>query len=261
MVHCKKDMIDWAFTERLDVSETANGKTIPIQDIKDQEDRIKKIIPIELRNYALLQGESMERLVDLSSSAGLSNTIETLAEISNLTKLCETCGCLSKKAKKLLIAKDNETSQNKKQTAELNSEIEMLNSYIDGYKTQIEKYKEEQSKAQVKKDELEALQLNAAKREKFRQIQNQLQEKINELKTKKKEKEKNITSVLFANNTPWLLIDLQNSIELFGQKRDKLNKDLTLQSAAKDSTILLPEGYGVQTFQTFSREKHIPLSR
>src|SRR5690606_15016364 len=51
-----------------------------------------------------------------------------------------------------------------------------------------------------------------------------------------------ITSILFSNNIPWLLMDLQDSIELFGEKRDKLNKDLTLQSAAKDPTILLPEG-------------------
>ncbi len=242
VVHCKKNISDWVFTERLDVSETTNGRTIPIQDIEDKKSRIQKIIPVELRNYALLQGESMEKLVDLSSRAGLSSTIETLAGISNLIDICSTCGDLSKKAKKLSKDKNEETSQNKELTETLNSEIAMLEGYIEGHLSQIEVFKEEQSKAQAKKEELEALQLNAAKREKFREIQRQLQEKIDNLKNKKKDTEKSITSVLFANNMPWLLMDLENSIEQFGQKRDKLNKELTLQSVAKDPTILLPEG-------------------
>lgn len=242
VVHCKKSISDWVFTERLDVSETTNGRTIPIQDIEDKKSRIQKIIPVELRNYALLQGESMEKLVDLSSRAGLSSTIETLAGISNLIDICSTCGDLSKKAKKLSKDKNEETSQNKELTETLNSEIAMLEGYIEGHLSQIEIFKEEQSKAQAKKEELEALQLNAAKREKFREIQKQLQEKIDNLKNKKKDTEKSITSMLFANNVPWLLMDLENSIEQFGQKRDKLNKELTLQSVAKDPTILLPEG-------------------
>ena len=242
IVHCKKCAIDWAFIERTDVSETTNGRTIPIQDIEDKKNRIQKIIPVELRNYALLQGESMERLVDLSSRAGLSSTIETLAGISNLIDICSTCGDLSKKSKKLSNEKETEVSRNNNRINNLIEERERLEKNKESNLSKIETYKEELSKAQAKKDELEALQLNAAKREKFREIQRQLHEKINELKNKKKEAEKNITSVLFANNTPWLLMNLQNSIDLFGQKRDKLNKDLTLQSAIKDPTILLPEG-------------------
>ena len=42
-MHCKKNPADWAFIERLDVSETANGRTIPIQDIEDKKSRIQKI--------------------------------------------------------------------------------------------------------------------------------------------------------------------------------------------------------------------------
>ena len=242
IVHCKKGAVDWTFTERIDVAETTNGRTIPIHDSEDKKNRIQKIIPLELRNYALLQGESMEKLVDLSSRAGLSSTIETLAGISNLIELCSTCGDLSKKAKKLSNDKESEVSRNNFKINGLIEERERIEKNIESNLFQIEKFKEELSKAQKTKEELEALQLNAAKRERFREIQKQIQEQIANLKNKKKELEKNITSVLFSNNIPWLLMDLQNSIEEFGQKRDKLNKDLTLQSAAKDPTILLPEG-------------------
>ena len=242
IVHCKKNVVDWTFTERVDVSETANGRTIPILDIDDKKNRIQKIIPVELRNYALLQGESMEKLVDLSSRAGLSSTIETLAGISNLIKLCTTCGDLSKKTRKLSNDKESEDSRNNDKINNLIIERERLEKNIESYHTQIEAYKEELSKAKKTKEELEALQLNAAKREKFREIQKQLLKELDSLKEMKTNKEKSITSMLFSSNTPWLLMGLQDPIELFGQKRDKLNKDLTLQSAAKDPTILLPEG-------------------
>ena len=242
ILHCKKNISDWDFIERLDVSETNNGRTIPILDIEDKKNRIQKIIPVELRNYALLQGESLEKLVDLSSRAGLSSTIETLAGISNLIDICLTCSDLSKKAKRLLNYKEAEVNNNNDRIKILIEERERLEKFKENYLNQIDIYKEELSKAQARKDELEALQLNSAKREKFREIQRQLLMEINNLKNNKKEAEKNITSLLFANNTPWLLMGFQNSIELFGQKRDKLNKDLTLQSVANDPTILLPEG-------------------
>ena len=242
IVHCKKGAADWTFTERVDVSETTNGRTIPIHDSEDKKNRIQKIIPIELRNYALLQGESMEKLVDLSSRAGLSSTIETLAGISNLIELCSSCSDLSKKAKKLSNDKESEVSRNNDKINNLITERERLEKNIECIFPQIEAYKEELSKAQKIKEELEALQLNAAKRERFREIQKQLLKEIDSLKQMKKDKEKNITSMLFSNSTPWLLMGLQDSIDEFGQKRDKLNNDLTLQRVAKDPTILLPEG-------------------
>lgn len=242
IVQCKKQTINWTFTERVDVSETINGRTIEIQGSEDKKNIIQKIIPLELRNYALLQGESMEKLVDLSSRAGLSSTIETLAGISNLIELCSTCGDLSKKAKKLSNDKESEVSRNNDKINSLITERERLEKNIENNLSQIETYKEELSKAKKTKEELEALQLNAAKRERFREIQKQLLKEIDSLKERKKEKEKNIASVIFSNNTPWLLMNFQNSIDEFGQKRDKLNSDLTLQRVAKDPTILLPEG-------------------
>ena len=242
-VHCTKEKDDWTFgTERIDVSETTNGRTIPIQDTEKKRDKIQKIIPIELRNYALLQGESMEQLVDLSSRAGLSSTIETLAGISNLIDICGICSDLSKKAKKILNDKENEISRSNNKIKGLVEERERLERNKESNLSQIEIFKEERSKAQRRKDELEALQLNAAKREKFREIQKQLQGQIAQLKNEKKNLEQNITSALFSSNIPWLLMGLLNSIEIFGQNRDELNKNLTLQSIAKDPTILLPEG-------------------
>ncbi len=242
IVHCKKSADDWSFTERRDVSETSNGRTIPINGSEDKDNITKKIIPVELRNYALLKGESMEKLVDLSKKAGLSSTIDTLAGISNLEDINKICKDLTKKAGALFDKKDTEVTSNKDKSNSLIEEKERLEKNKESHLFQIETYKEELSKAEATKEELEQYIKEAGKREKFREIQRQLQEQIVNLKNKKKELEKNITSVLFSNNIPWLLMDLQNSIDEFGKKRDKLNKELTLQSVTKDPTILLPEG-------------------
>lgn len=242
IVHCKKGAVDWSFIERRDVSETSNGRTITINGSEDKENITKKIIPVELRNYALLKGESMEKLVDLSSRAGLSSTIDTLAGISNLEDINKICKDLTKKAGALFDKKDTEVTSNKDKSNSLIREKGQLEKYKESNLLQIETYKEELSKAEATKEELEQYIKEAGKREKFREIQRQLLEQITKLKNKKKELEKNITSVLFSNNIPWLLMDLQNSIDEFGKRRDELNKGLTLQSVAKDPTILLPEG-------------------
>ena len=74
----------WNTNEKVEVMQSINNSDIPVNDIAEKEKIIKKIIPTELMNYALLQGESMEELVDLSSHNGLSSTIEALAGINNL---------------------------------------------------------------------------------------------------------------------------------------------------------------------------------
>lgn len=242
IVHCSKEAIEWSFVERSDVSETSNGRTIPILSSEDKDRVIKKIIPVELRNYALLKGESMEKLVDLSKKSGLSSTIDTLAGISNLEEINKICKDLSKRAVDLFDKKDTEVTSNRGKNKALIEEKKKFEGYKEGNFLQIETYKEELSKAEATKEELEQFIKEAGNREKFREIQKQLQEKIIGLKSKKKNLEKNITSELFSNNIPWLLLGLQKSIDKFGSRRDELNKNLTLQSVRKDPTILLPEG-------------------
>ena len=80
---------NWKTNERLTIIQTIDNKDIPILDQADKDKIIQKIIPVELINYALLQGETMEQIVDLSSHNGLSSTIEALAGIKNLIEICD----------------------------------------------------------------------------------------------------------------------------------------------------------------------------
>lgn len=234
---------NWTFgTLTLEAIETLNGKTMPIYDVREKDEIIKKIIPKELLSYALLQGESMEKLVDLSSRDGLSSTIEILAGITNIINICSTCDYLTRKSKNLLNSKEKEFSDNEEKVITLSQEKDTIENFKDASKEKIDKYKEELSEAKKKKLELEALQLNATKREKFRGIQESLINKIQDLQKQKNEKEKNVTMMLFSGSGPWLLQSLSNQIGSFSALRDELNIARTKIQISKDPTILLPEG-------------------
>lgn len=241
IVQFKKDGNSWKTNEKLEIMQTIDNRDIPVLDTSDKVKIIKKIIPAELMNYALLQGESMEELVDLSSHNGLSSTIEALAGIRNLIEICEISKDLSQKTKKLSNDKEKEINSTNNKVKDLIQERELLENRIESTNTQIETYKTELSEAKKKKETLEAILLNAQNREKFRGVQKTLQNEITQLKQKKNINERNITTMLFSETSPWLLMGLQEQILQFDKNRQELTAELATQKAI-DNPIKLPEG-------------------
>ena len=233
----------WRTNEKLDILQTIDNRDIPILDQADKDKIVQKIIPVELMNYALLQGESMEQLVDLSSHNGLSSTIEALAGIKNLIEICEISKDLSQKSKKLSNDKEKEINSTNNRITGLIQEMEGLEQRIDSTSEQIETYKTEFSEATKRKDTLEALLLNSQNREKFRGIQKTLQNEIDKLKERKNESERNITTMLFSESSPWLLMGLEKQITYFSDNYKnfiiKLTEQRTIHELAADPTILL----------------------
>ncbi|MBK7107514.1 MAG: hypothetical protein IPH62_19780 [Ignavibacteriae bacterium] len=233
---------NWNTNELLNILQTIDNKDIPILDQRDKEIIVKKIIPVELMNYALLQGESMEQLVDLSSHNGLSSTIEALAGIRNLIEICEISKDLSQRAKAISNIKEKEINSANKRITDLIQESEEIEKRIDRTFEQIEIYKTELSEATNKKNTLEALLLNAQNRERFRGIQKTLQNEIDKLKDKKNENERNITSMLFSESSPWLLMGLEKQITSFSNNYKnliiKLAEQRTINKIAADPTML-----------------------
>lgn len=233
----------WNTNEKVEVMQSINNSDIPVNDIAEKDKIIKKIIPTELMNYALLQGESMEELVDLSSHNGLSSTIEALAGINNLIEICDLSKSLSKLTTSLCTKKETETSTNKVESEKLVEEKEAFENRIENTKTQIETYKTELSEATKRKDTLEAILLNAKNRVKFREAQKTLQIEINQLKEQKNALEKNITTLLFSESSPWILMGLEDEIKTYANNYTNFIKDLaeqrTLSRLQKDPTLLL----------------------
>lgn len=240
-VQFQKNGNGWKTNERLDIMQTISNRDITVNDTVEKDKIIKKIIPTELMNYALLQGESMEQLVDLSSHNGLSSTINALAGINNLIEICDLSKDLSQKAKKLSNDKEKEINSTNKKITDLIQERESLECRIESTAKQIETYKTELSEATKKKETLEAILLNAQNREKFRNAQKTLLIEVNKLKEQKYNKEKNITALLFSDTSPWILMGLQEQISLFDQYRQNLTTEIATQKAMDNPLIKLPE--------------------
>lgn len=246
-VKLKKEGTSWNPSGQIvEVSETSHGATTPIYDTTKQNKVIENIIPVQLRDYALLQGESMEEIVDLSSKAGLQSTIETLADIGDIVNIKATSTQLTKLAHALYTEQQSKNTKQDAETQRLISEKETLEKRIASTRDDIDRTQNELSVAKETKEKFEALIENASSRQSFRSEIKSKEDEIKRLKDAKKAKEFGITSMIFSER-PWLLLGQDDALVQFVQKRDDLVKERAFKHIQKEmkkdpSTILLPEG-------------------
>ena len=227
----------------LDILVNENNGDTPINDVDEKENIINQVfIPLALRNYALLQGESMDRLVDLSSKKALSDTIDTLAGISVLKGICEISCKQAKKAEELYQQMDSENSKN--DTAK-QRDIEDRNrkkTLIENTETEIENDQVELDAAKARKEELDAYISNSSKRNEIRAKLERNKIEIDNVKTTIERIESSITKKIFDEETPWLLMGLADELDVFDVKREKHIGDVAQMNNDGALVIMLPEG-------------------
>lgn len=227
----------------MSVLKKENNADTPVLDKDEQMDIINKVfIPLSIRNYALLQGESMDRLVDLSSKKALSDTIDTLAGISILKGICDTSRKMAKMADSLYQTKDSENSKN--DTAKQREKVRRTTfvQNIEKLKEEIEAAKDEFNAAKRKKEELVAYISNSNKRV---GIRSKLEANTIAIKDTKKnidDIEMSITKSLFNEENPWLLMGMQDELETFDAKREKHIGEVARMNDDGALVIMLPEG-------------------
>lgn len=227
----------------INIIETKNNGDTPILDKTEQEDIInKEFIPLSLRNYALLQGESMDRLVDLSSKKALSDTIDTLAGISVLKGICDISHKLSKKAESLYQLKDSENSENDSARHRDIEKRNRIEESIEKTRADIESDKEELNAAKARKEELDAYISNSSKRNEIRDQLNKNSINIQNDKDQIDQIENSITKKIFDEVCPWLLMGLSEELDAFDAKREKHIGDLAQINNDNALIIMLPEG-------------------
>ena len=228
---------------RLDIMETVNNADTPILDKGEQMSIINKVfIPLALRNYALLQGESMDRLVDLSSKKALADTIDTLAGISVLKGICDISKKMAQKAYSLFQMED---SENSKFDLERKRDKEKRNQFvanIESTLTAIENAKDELNAAKRKKEELDAFISNSSKRIEIRSQLDNIRIQIDNQKKSIERIETSITKKIFDEENPWLLIGLEDELDTFDTRREKHIGDLAQMNNDGALVIMLPEG-------------------
>lgn len=225
-----------------EVIKTDSNGDLPIPDLDDQKEAIRRMIPADMERYALLQGESMERLVDLSTLTGLAETVRTLADINNLIIMCDKAKIMVKNAKK-----DKEIEEAKHNSADsaLGKLQQQRKEYEDWIEQAIEKIgiaKQEIAEANKVKESIEEEFLNSKKRIQLRAEYEKEDGELTKMRKRKEEMELSITSRIFDENRPWLLWALEDEITIF----DGLRVDFIGQQREKQITenpdILLPEG-------------------
>ena len=227
----------------MSVLKKENNADIPVLDKDEQMDIINKVfIPLSIRNYALLQGESMDRLVDLSSKKALSDTIDTLAGISILKGICDTSRKMAKMADSLYQTKDSENSKNDTAKQREKAKRTAFIQNIEKLKEEIEAAKDEFNAAKRKKEELDAYISNSTKRIEIRSKLDANTIAIKDAKKNIDDIEMSITKRLFDEENPWLLMGMQDELEVFDAKREKYIGELARMNDDGALVIMLPEG-------------------
>lgn len=227
----------------MSVLKKENNADIPVLDKDEQMDIINKVfIPLSIRNYALLQGESMDRLVDLSSKKALSDTIDTLAGISILKGICDTSCKMAKMADSLYQTKDSENSKNDTAKQREKAKRTAFIQNIEKLKEEIEAAKDEFNAAKRKKEELDAYISNSTKRIEIRSKLDANTIAIKDAKKNIDDIEMSITKRLFDEENPWLLMGMQDELEVFDAKREKNIGELARMNDDGALVIMLPEG-------------------
>ena len=227
----------------MSVLKKENNADTPVLDKDEQMDIINKVfIPLSIRNYALLQGESMDRLVDLSSKKALSDTIDTLAGISILKGICDTSCKMAKMADSLYQTKDSENSKNDTAKQREKAKRTAFIQNIEKLKEEIEAAKDEFNAAKRKKEELDAYISNSTKRIEIRSKLDANTIAIKDAKKNIDDIEMSITKRLFDEENPWLLMGMQDELEVFDAKREKYIGELARMNDDGALVIMLPEG-------------------
>lgn len=226
----------------VDVIKTENNKDYEVFDEDEKQQIVAKIIPHSLRNYALLQGESMERLVDLSSRDGLSSTIDTLAGISILRDICYSAKKQASTARSQYLQKDKAYTDNNKDAQLARDNYDRMLTRIENLRESILYDSQELDRANSEKDELEAYLVSAAKRGNIRNELRSIEKEISDKKNLKDATEKSITSLIFNDRDPWILMGLEDEIAKYSELRDKHIANLAVQNNDNTLVIMLPEG-------------------
>ena len=240
-VHCKLEDGSWLFFPSTNVLMTTDNEDMPIMDKQKQQDAIRMLIPADMEKYALLQGESMERLVDLSTLNGLENTINALADINNLIRMCGLASELVKQAKQEYNKEETKNRGASNEILKLRGERDNLEKWIEDANKKIELARQELIKAKEKEQQYESEFFSSKKRIQLRHEYEEECAKLDSLKREKAEQELSITSRLFDENCPWILMGLGNETGDFDANRIELTKKITAQEISQNPQILLPD--------------------
>ena len=187
-VHCTKGD-DWLYNANTDVQHTVNNEDNFVMDKDEKAEIIRKLIPYDMEKYSLLQGESMERLVDLSTLTGLENTINALADMNNLIQMCDKANDLVGEAKKEYKAEEKRNNSADEAITSLQQDRDNHEKWVEDAKAKIALARQELIRAKEEEQRFEAEFYSSKRREQLRHEYESEQKKLQNLQKQKERSE------------------------------------------------------------------------
>jgi len=188
---------------------------------KDQKKRIiNKLLRPEFRDYALLQGEEVDKIIDLTDSDSLSRAIDTLSNIKDIEKLSELSSYLLGRAQKDLDKKRKDVTDNVEEHDNLIQDRDSLEEKIKKAKSEIKANSKELTEAENEKEDLLNSIEDAKEREDLRSEIERLEKRYDEIDKKHAQLHEEINNYFFDDRYAWLLLGLNSQIEEFSNRRE-----------------------------------------
>ena len=217
-----------------------------IYDERDKEDILQnRLISPEMQSYALLQGEAIDEIVDLSNAKQLAHTVEILTDISELKSIETTCSILSRNAAHDLQVMQDAHTTNLGRYEALKRDKEAKLAFIEKCQESLDTYKYELKAASETYERLQSQVANTENRVKYRERLQTIEEKIKSLIERKSILLSGINDNLFKIDTPWLLLGTDGCIDSYLRLRDEYMQARYKRATAQDPHAFfttLPEG-------------------
>lgn len=223
----------------------STSRPVIIYDINEQNEIIRNLIVPAMQPYALLQGEAIDNIVDLSNSTTLTSTIETLTDLSSLKVIERSCQAFTRNAKGDLAAQQRNQAYNTTAFEEYAKDQKRLEKAIEDIESSLERYKEEYALATETVSRLQALILNTEDRVRYQRMCKELDGRIEDTNREYQNRISRLNNNMFKQAMPWLLIGTGDAVHEFGLLRDQYTKARTarqLISNPESFATILPEG-------------------
>ena len=217
---------------------TVNGiDTLLISDT-ERDQALELLIPKALNRYALLQGEKMDKLLDVTNSKDFANTIRSLSGIREIETISSNASKWHKSAEDTLKEKESVLARTNAETERLLNQQANLKANIDQLAAKIKEKKEEKANASIVRDNLEAFIANAEERIKLKEQYTKVSEELEQKRKELSDFDDKISSKMLANYNPWVFYGISSEKESFQRMRD--NHFIDINNASGLSGILLP---------------------
>lgn len=188
---------------------------------KDKKDRIiNNLLRTEFRDYALLQGEEVDNIIDLTKSDSLGRAIDSLSNIKDVEDLGELSEYLVGRAEKDLDKKRKEVTENTSNHEELVKERDKLREEIKKLEDDINRDSAHLTKAENEKEDILNTLATSEERQTLRRELDNLESDLNRIEKRHNVLHEDINDFFFDDRYAWILLGSEGYIKDFAEKRN-----------------------------------------